>query len=70
MTQTEEAPIVANRLGELTMMADPPAKVWKALGLWSLAGGVHGSIPFPARVTTVRGQSAIGSTLALRTGRI
>ena len=31
MTQTEEAPVLANRLGDLTVMADPPAKMWKAL---------------------------------------
>lgn len=35
MTQTEEAPVLANRLGELTVMADPPPKMWKALAVIS-----------------------------------
>jgi hypothetical protein len=31
VTQTAKTQVVANRLGELTVMADPPAKMWKAL---------------------------------------
>lgn len=29
----EEAPILANRLGDMTVMADPPPKMWKALAV-------------------------------------